>query len=178
MSLIKTGGGITDIRGGFGGVYFTRDRSGLHSSAKPRRVHQRTAAQNKQRNCFSKARTYSKDERVVSYLIYRCLNDLPFIFDAIVTGELVPDSTSTYELAGTYNGKDYYRRKDGMWYIWWVIAYLDWIISHQPGSADFYWIRDFPDIVGDYQPTGLSSGIATVALALRPPPADYQIPKL
>ncbi|MBA7477988.1 hypothetical protein ES707_13403 [subsurface metagenome] len=74
MSLIKTGGGVTDIRGGFGGVYFTRDKSGLHSSAKPRRVHQITDAQRKQRNAFIQARAYSTDPRVVSY---RALNGLP-----------------------------------------------------------------------------------------------------
>lgn len=77
MTLIKTGGGVTDIRGGFGGVYFHRDKSGLHSSSKPRTVHRRSAAQKKQRAAFIKARAYSKDERVVSYNIYRALNDLP-----------------------------------------------------------------------------------------------------
>ncbi|GAI57428.1 unnamed protein product [marine sediment metagenome] len=77
MALIRAGGGVTDIRGGFGGVYFTRDKSGLHCTAKPRRVRQRTANQNKQRAAFSKARTYSTDNRVVSYNIYRALNGLP-----------------------------------------------------------------------------------------------------
>jgi len=76
MALIKTGGGVTDIRGGFGGVYFTRDKSGLHSSAKPRRVHQQTADQQTQRNAFIKARAFSKDPRTVSYNIYRALNGL------------------------------------------------------------------------------------------------------
>ena len=76
MALIKTGGGVTDIRGGFGGVYFTRDKSGLHCSAKPRRVRQRTPDQNKQRNAFSTARAYSKINRIVSYNIYRALNRL------------------------------------------------------------------------------------------------------
>ncbi|GAI71354.1 unnamed protein product [marine sediment metagenome] len=38
MTLCKTGQGITDIRGGTGGVYFTRDRSGLHCAAKPRKI--------------------------------------------------------------------------------------------------------------------------------------------
>lgn len=77
MTLVKTGGGVTDIRGGFGGVYFTRDKSGLHCSSKPRRVHQITDAQRKQRNAFIKARTFSRDPRTVSYNIYRALNDLP-----------------------------------------------------------------------------------------------------
>ncbi len=88
MTLVKTGGGVTDIRGGFGGVYFTRDKSGLHSSAKPRRVHQKTTAQKKQRDAFTKARAYCRIEvdpskpkgwlnRCVSYNIYLALNDLP-----------------------------------------------------------------------------------------------------
>ena len=77
MAIIKTGGGITDIRGGTGGVYFTRDKSGLHCSAKPRRVKQRTVNQDKQRKAFIVARAFSKDERVVSYNIYRALNGLP-----------------------------------------------------------------------------------------------------
>lgn len=88
MAIIRCGGGVTDIRGGFGGVYFTRDRSGLHSSAKPRRVHQQTAAQRKQRGGFIAARGYCRVEmsadkpkdwlnRCVSFNIYRALNGLP-----------------------------------------------------------------------------------------------------
>ena len=77
MALVKCGNGITDIRGGCGGVYFTRDRSGLHVSAKPRIIQQRSPAQIKQRNAFISARQFSMDERTVSYNIYRALNDLP-----------------------------------------------------------------------------------------------------
>lgn len=77
MTLIKTGLGISNITGGFGGVYFTRDNSGLHQTAKPRRVRQGTPAQVKQRNAFMKARTFCKDDRCVSYNIYRALNNLP-----------------------------------------------------------------------------------------------------
>jgi len=76
MALLKTGGGITDIRRGFGGVYFTRDKTGLHSAAKPRNIHRATAAQRKQRGAFSKARSFSKVNRIVSYNIYRALNNL------------------------------------------------------------------------------------------------------
>lgn len=76
MALVRTGGGVTDIRGGFGGVYFHRDKSGLHSAAKPRNIHRRTTAQHKQRGAFSKARAYSTINRVVSYNIYRALNGL------------------------------------------------------------------------------------------------------
>lgn len=76
MALVRTGGGITDIRGGLGGVYFSRDRFGLHSSSKPRNIHRRSADQDRQRRAFSKARAYSTDPRFVSYNIYRILNGL------------------------------------------------------------------------------------------------------
>lgn len=77
MSLIKTGQGVTDIRGGFGGVYFTRDKSGLHQSAKPRTIRRLSASQQTQRNAFRQARAFSTDHRAVSYNIYRALNGLP-----------------------------------------------------------------------------------------------------
>ena len=76
MALIKCGQGIIDIRGGQGGVYFSRDKSGLHILSKPRRVRQRTDAQNRQRNAFTVARSFSTDPRTVSYNIYRALNGL------------------------------------------------------------------------------------------------------
>jgi len=77
MALIKTGSGITDIRGGFCGIYFHRDKFGLHIASKPRNIRQRTAAQQKQRGAFITARSFSKVNRVVSYNIYRALNNLP-----------------------------------------------------------------------------------------------------
>lgn len=77
MALIKTGGGVTDIRGGFGGVYFSRDKSGLHCLAKPRRVHQRTEHQDRKRKAFSRARAYSTNNRSVSWNILRAYWGLP-----------------------------------------------------------------------------------------------------
>lgn len=77
MSLVKLGNGIVDIRGGFGGVYFTRDKSGLHCSAKPRKVRKRTPAQDAQRRAFAQARVFSTVNRTVSYNIYLALNNLP-----------------------------------------------------------------------------------------------------
>ena len=76
MALIRTGGGVTDIRGGFGGVYFSRDKSGLHISSKPRNIQRRTSDQNVQRAAFTKARAFSKINRIVSYNIYRASNGL------------------------------------------------------------------------------------------------------
>lgn len=77
MALVKTGEGITDIRGSIGGEYFHRDKSGLHASRKPRVIFRRTASQDAQRKAFTAARAYSTDPRVVSYNIYRFLNGLP-----------------------------------------------------------------------------------------------------
>lgn len=77
MAVIKTGSGLVDIRGRFGGVYFHRDRSGLHASAGPRNIKRCSAAQKIQRNAFTKARAYSHDERTLSYNIYRALAGLP-----------------------------------------------------------------------------------------------------
>lgn len=77
MTLVRVGNGVTDIRGSFGGVYFSRDKSGLHCSAKPRRVHGRSAHQDRKRKAFSRARAFSKNNRVVSYNIFRAYLDLP-----------------------------------------------------------------------------------------------------
>lgn len=76
MALIKTGGGITDIKGGFAGNYYHRDKSGLHMCAKPRAIRQRSTAQITQRKAFTTARAFSKENREVSYNIYRVLNGL------------------------------------------------------------------------------------------------------
>lgn len=189
MTLIRTGGGVTDIRGGFGGVCFTRDRSGLHCSAKPRKIYRRSAAQNLQRNAFIKARAAClkvspigkpRDwlNRWVSYYVYRALNGLPFIFDAIVTGDMAPDCTGKYLLAGTHNDKDYYERSDSAYLIWWDGS-THWYISDTldviVGGA---WERTAPNIEGNYIDIFGPVGIATVTLSLTPPPIDYQIPKL
>jgi len=178
MTLIRTGGGVTDIRGSLGGVYFTRDKSGLHSCSKPRTVRQQSAAQKKQRDAFSKARTYTKDPRWVSYYIYRALNGLPFIFDAIVTGNPDPDCTGKYELAGVYNGKDYYEQTDSTRFIWWDSANQRWYITIALGSGrPSGWWRT-PVIKGTYEPSFHVAGNPVVALSLTPPPVNYQIPKL
>lgn len=178
MTLIKTGSGITDIRGPVGGVYFTRDKSGLHCTAKPRRVHQRTTAQDKQRNAFIKARTVTKDPRWVSYFIYLALNDIPFPYDAIVTGDPDPDCKGTYEVAGTYNEKDYYKRKDSTYFLWYFPHWDWWIISTILGDRVVGYWRNELTFEGEYIRKEGFDGAPFVKLQLRPPPADYQIPKL
>ena len=100
MTLVKAGDGITDMRGSFGGVYFHRDKSGLHSSSMPRKVHRRSAAQKLQRDAFVAARSLSTDNRIVSYLMYRYLNGLPLNYpDAWINpcGYIDPDGKWTNE---------------------------------------------------------------------------------
>ncbi len=77
MALTRYGSGIIEMQGSFGGQYHSRDKSGNHVSARPRIIKRRTAAQQKQRNAFAQARAYSTDHRIVSYNIYRALNNLP-----------------------------------------------------------------------------------------------------
>jgi hypothetical protein len=77
MAIVKTGGGIIDIRGSVAGNYFHRDKSGLHCCRLPRNIRSRSSAQDAQRKAFVAARAYSTDPRVVSYNIYRALNGLP-----------------------------------------------------------------------------------------------------
>lgn len=52
MSLLKLGPDVSDITGKYGGVYFHRDKYGLHCSKNPRQVNQRTPAQMAQRKAF------------------------------------------------------------------------------------------------------------------------------
>lgn len=85
MALIRCGQGVTDIRGGMGGVYFSRDKSGLHCLPKPRRVYQRTEHQDRKRKAFVQARNFSHNNREVAYNILRAyagleMTDLPVKF--------------------------------------------------------------------------------------------------
>lgn len=83
---------------------------------------------------------------------------------AKVTGTLVPDSTGSYNVAGMFGGKNYYRRKDGAWFIWWQ-GPAAWIISEDLGVPGvFSWSRIDPSEEGDYNPIGGAAGIATVTL--------------
>lgn len=189
MTLVRTGGGVTDIRGPLGGVYFTRDKSGLHCSSKPRRVHQQTVGQRKQRKTFSKARSACLAEfakgrprnqlnRWVSYYVYRALNNLPFIYDTKVTGDPVPDCKGIYTLGGQHNGKDFYQQSDSAYFIWWD-GVISWNISQTLGVLPpVSWFRVDTEMMGDYLWGGGASGTPTVGLQLQPPPIDYQISTL
>jgi len=76
MALIKQNITITSITGSFGGVTFKRDSGGSHIIVKPRRVHQRSTAQNRQRKAFLIAKNYGGDLRTVSYNIFRAATGL------------------------------------------------------------------------------------------------------
>lgn len=178
MALIKPGQGITDISGSMAGNVFARDSSGLHVRSKPRHVNSPTPAQRKQRNAFSKAKQYSKDNRTVSYLIYRALNNLPFIFDAIVTGDPDPDCTGLYTLAGQYWGVDYYERTDSAYAIWyWEFKNL-WLITEGVDIPTTPMWSHWQTIEGIYDPAMHTYGHPIVQLKVQPPPSDYQPPGL
>ena len=53
----------------------------------------------------------------------------PPVADYHVTGTLVPDATCNYFVTGEHNGKPYYRRADGAFFIWWFEEGGAWIIS-------------------------------------------------
>jgi len=85
----------------------------------------------------------------------------------VVTGTLNPDATGNYLYAGTYNGKPYYRREDGAYFIWWCSSTSPdyWIISTAAGVIGgpiAYWYRESPEI-GNYAAAGTATGTATVA---------------
>jgi len=66
-------------------------------------------------------------------------------------------------LAGTYDGKPYYRRVDGAWFIWWHInEYLITDILFEE-SESFWAHPSGPEILGQYNPIGSAVGIATVS---------------
>lgn len=178
MALAKTGNGVTDISGSMAGNVFARDSSGLHIRPKPRRVNSPTPAQLKQRNAFAKARTYSKDNRTVSYLIYRALNDLPFLFDAIVTGDPDPDCTGKYVLAeNKHNGANLYQITVGPWLIFYHSVLDRWYLTNDLEAPTVFWWRP-ASIQGEYGHTKPEWGNPFVTLIVQPPPVGYEIPRL
>lgn len=80
----------------------------------------------------------------------------------VVTGSLTPDATGNYRYAGAYKGKPFYRREDGVYFIWWYPVFSWWLISDGVGTAVSYWYRASP-IIGDYSPSGPGQGTASVA---------------
>jgi len=80
-----------------------------------------------------------------------------------VTGTLEPDATGNYRKGGTHNGKPYYIRLDGAWFIWWYIGTLVWVISAKLDNPDGpSWTRG-ETLEGKYNPAFPATGTATVA---------------
>jgi len=143
-----------------------------------RRVRSKTAAQAKQRNAFSKARKYTKDPRWVSYYIYLALNNIPFVFDAIVTGNIWPDLTGRYILVGEYDGENLYQGGAWNYLIFYKIESNKWYIASDTESpAGAMWIGN-TTVEGIYEGIKPEYGDAHVKLQVQPPPVDYEIPRL
>jgi len=78
-----------------------------------------------------------------------------------VTGTLNPDTTGVYVENGVYGGQPAYERADSAYWIWWDGA--QWVISSVAGtSGAAYWTG--AAIAGTYNPGGIASGTATVAI--------------
>ena len=76
---------------------------------------------------------------------------------------MTPDATCNYIQAGEYGGRDYARRLDGAYFIWWHVT-GNWIISTEPGIlAPGHWFKLGPAIEGVYEPDGTYLGIPTAA---------------
>lgn len=109
------------------------------------------------------AQAYATEAWVLAKLYATESFVLEWITPYNVTGDLNPDITCTYFKAGTHNGKPYYKRADGLWYIFWYPFGLDeWWISTALDSIDVGWFRTDPNIEGAYTPH-VVTGIATVA---------------
>lgn len=71
--------------------------------------------------------------------------------------------TCNYLHAGTFNNRPYYRRADGVYYLWWDGG-LSWIISAFLGPLGPPCFRRYDiSIIGEYEPFYGASGIATVS---------------
>ena len=85
--------------------------------------------------------------------------------DYKVTGELTPDATGDYFVAGTYNSKSFYRRGDNAWFIWWKGSPEVWIISTIMGIlGTAYWQSLHNIITGIYDPKMTATGYAYVSV--------------
>lgn len=82
--------------------------------------------------------------------------------DYDVTGDLVPDATGFYDIAGVHNGQNYLRRHDGAYFVWWDGLNLWHITTGLGPPVPPGWSRFDPAIEGDYNPAGGYVGIATV----------------
>lgn len=85
------------------------------------------------------------------------------VLDYNVTGPITPDATCNYSYAGMYNNKPYYRRLDGLFFLWWYAPGLYWMISPGLGDLSFYWSKRNDPMTGEYEPHEIAEGTATVS---------------
>lgn len=92
-------------------------------------------------------------------------SEVPIITaDYHVSGILNPNATCNYDITGQHDGKNYLRRKDGSWFVWWSILYDCWFITALLGEfTGPYWLREQPVMEGDYDAGPGASGIATLS---------------
>ncbi|MFA5554905.1 MAG: hypothetical protein WCZ89_02315 [Phycisphaerae bacterium] len=75
-----------------------------------------------------------------------------------VTGDCVPDVTGNYLLAGQHEGKDYYVRIDGEYYIYWEPNDDRWYIASLMPSSFPAFQRIEVDEFGEFEPEGFNEG--------------------
>jgi hypothetical protein len=84
-------------------------------------------------------------------------------YNVATNPELDPDCSCNYFLAGTHDGKPYYRREDGLFYLWYYQMWPIWIISTEISAEPSDFWGNETSILGDYGPFGSCRGIATVS---------------
>jgi len=83
---------------------------------------------------------------------------LDAIPDCYVYGDMSPECTGEYHIAGTFNGKAYYSRVDSARYIVWD-GVDSWYISTTISIPTVqYWKLTAPSHIGIYAPVGTATG--------------------
>lgn len=75
-----------------------------------------------------------------------------------VAGDPNPDCTGTYKLAGTVDGKPYWKHTAAEWYTGWDTTWSKWFLSSSPGipGGNFWWRWD--PVTGSYTPQAPATG--------------------
>lgn len=87
----------------------------------------------------------------------------PPVADYHVTGTLTPNAVGDYFYAGLLNTLPYYRRADGLYFIWAMTPEGDWLINNEVNNFLPPCFRRFGgNLVGVYTPILGAIGTATV----------------